>query len=178
VGLRFDGRDFTIAVGEVAPKKPSLPLGRQYREAVPMSYRVLAEHGLSVTVVAGRVDADDFRDLARRQQSDADWHATTRMLTDNRAALVDDVSANAIEKFSALYDQMRTGDPPVRDAIVAADHFDVSTRFTEHRSRSTQTSVVFGDLAIACAWLGVDEPLVRATITSLRADARPSSSAP
>jgi hypothetical protein len=139
---------------------------------------VLAEHGLSVTVVAGRVDADDFRDLARRQQSDADWHATTRMLTDNRAALVDDVSANAIEKFSALYDQMRTGDPPVRDAIVAADHFDVSTRFTEHRSRSTQTSVVFGDLAIACAWLGVDEPLVRATITSLRADARPSSSAP
>ena len=133
-----------------------------------MSYRVIPAHRLSVTVVAGRVDADEFRELARRQQSDADWHAATRMLTDNRTAVVDDVSVDAIRKFSALYDAMRAEDPPVRDAIVAATSFRLSSRFADQRARSEATSIVFGDLSTACVWLGVDEDLVRTTIRSLR----------
>jgi hypothetical protein len=134
-----------------------------------MSYRVLAEHRLAVTVVAGRVDADDLRDLAGRQHADPDWHAATRMLTDNRSAILDAVSGDAVDKFSALYDSMRTGDQPVRDAIVAADTFGLSKSFADHRSRSSATSVVFTDLSTACVWLGIDEDVVRTTIASLRA---------
>jgi hypothetical protein len=143
---------------------------------MPMAYRVIPHHQLSVTVVEGRVDADDLRALAGRQASDPVWHAATRMLTDNTRAIVDEVSADTIAEFAALYDDMRGSDPPCRDAIVAAQSFSLSRRFANERPRrAAVTTIVFSELATACMWLGVDYVEVSETVMSLRSDSNSSS---
>src|SRR5262245_48435247 len=85
---------------------------RRLPDSVGIAYRTRSRSGLTISVIDGEVTEDDFRELARRQGEDAEWHASTCSLTDARTALTPSVDPESLGAFAAQYAQMRATDRP------------------------------------------------------------------
>ncbi|HET9728577.1 MAG TPA: hypothetical protein VFR41_04100 [Acidimicrobiia bacterium] len=135
-----------------------------------ITYRASRQTGLSIAVADGEVTEAEYHELARRQNADPDWHATTRSLTDSRTVLTPVIDADQLAAFAALYAEMRAGDPPCRAAIVTGHDVDLVSRYSELRTSEESLTIAFNDLPSACIWLDVDLEEVRAVIAELRAE--------
>ena len=141
---------------------------RRLPGSVGIAYRTHPRIGLTISVIDGEVTEDDFRELARCQGDDADWHASTCSLTDARTALTPSVAPESLGAFAAQYAQMRATDRPWRAAIVTGHDSQLAARYSELRTDDQTRTIVFDDLTSACMWLDVDLETVRGTITALR----------
>jgi hypothetical protein len=111
----------------------------------------------------------------------ANQETASRRLTDVRTADSSTITEADVEAMATILGN-NLDVSGVKLAIVAAAGWNVAQQFEESTRKFGITTVVFNDVATACAWLGVDVAIASSAIDGLReqlrADARPGESDP
>ena len=137
-----------------------------------IAYRANRASGLTIAVLDGEVTADQYYEFAARQNADADWHATTRSLTDARTVLTPALLMEQVAAFAEVYAEMRADDTPGRSAIIAGHDFALARDYGELRTSGGTLTIAFNDLETACIWLETDVDDALRTIADLRDELR------
>lgn len=124
--------------------------------------------GISVTVIDGRVNADEWRAHAHRQIADPDWPAGPMCLTDASRSEFSPEATAQMEEIAALYVDKADRTRRAQFAIVATKAYMDMVTFQDAADPNGARRIVFTDLASACAWLGVDLDAISALIEGVR----------
>jgi hypothetical protein len=137
-----------------------------------IAHRYIAAANLIAIVWDGTVTAGEWTAAARRQIADANWAQARSRLIDARTADTASLTAPDAGEISAILERAHPNVAGVRLAIVANQGREIA-RYAEHRSDTPGvTTIVFNDVATACAWLDVDMDVILETIRDLRRELR------
>jgi hypothetical protein len=133
-----------------------------------IAYRIYPDIGFTVVVWHGPVSVEDTVDHLVRLAADAQWPPGLRHLTDLRT--VTSVALPDPELLDVLFEGSHWRDEDLEKVVVVAAELLQRTTVQDAAASLGMNAKPFGDLDAACAHLGVDAGIVRATIGDLRAE--------
>ena len=130
--------------------------------------------GITVTVWDGVVTPEEWRELVRRQDSDADWPTGPGFLgVLSTARGLSAFNDSVVEEMRAVYRRRAKQLPRIRSAVVSGRGFGAGPQLeADVEDTSGVRNIMFTDVATACTWLGVDVAAVQPIVDELRAGLR------
>ncbi len=137
-----------------------------------IGYTTIPRLGLIVEVWDSVITIDQWRSHVDRYLADPERLTRRRSLVDlstaDASAIGDAEAAQIVAKYIPHASELKHR----QSAAIAAQEFMPSVEFA-HRIQSLGLNVmIFNELTVACAWLGVDLSEVQPIIQALRADLR------